>query len=210
MILESKDISEMPKRTRAAFVNSLSGFKGLNLLGTATSDGQTNLSVVSSVVHLGSNPALLGMVMRPPSVPRHSYENIKETGVYTLNHVSSEIVEQAHQTSARYEREVSEFDATGLTPLFSENFDAPAVKESAISIGLSLKEDMEIALNGCRFMIGEVQWVRFPEEALLKDGYLDLQQAGTITVAGLDGYHAAEKLFRLSYAKPHQPVRKLS
>lgn len=210
MILESKDISEMPKRTRATFVNSLSGFKGLNLLGTANSDGQTNLSVVSSVVHLGSNPALLGMVMRPPSVPRHSYENIKETGVYTLNHVTSEIAEQAHQTSARYDHEVSEFDATGLMPTFPKDFDAPAVKESVISIGLALKEDLEIALNKCRFLIGEIQWVRFPEEALQEDGYLDLQHAGTITVAGLDAYHKTEKLFRLSYAKPHQPVRKLS
>ncbi len=199
----------MPQRKRAAFVNVLSGFKGLNLLGTANEKGQTNLSVVSSVVHLGSNPPLLGMVMRPPSVSRHSYENILATGVYTLNHVNAAMAEQAHQTSARYAEDESEFDQTGLTPIFNSGFHAPSVAESAISLGLALRDDMEVKLNACRFLVGEVMWVKFPESVFEEDGFLDIAKAGTITVSGLDAYHTANQLFRLSYAKPNLPLHKL-
>ncbi|HBF47730.1 MAG TPA: flavin oxidoreductase, partial [Shewanella frigidimarina] len=47
------------------------------------------------------------------SVPRHTFENIMQTGLYTINHVNQSIYEQAHQTSARYDKDESEFEATG-------------------------------------------------------------------------------------------------
>ena len=81
--LSDDDIALLPRRKRGRLVNSLSGFKSVNLIGTQGGpEDKPNLSVVSSVVHLGSDPALLGMVMRPP-VPRdrgsHTYWNIRET-----------------------------------------------------------------------------------------------------------------------------------
>lgn len=99
--ITADDIQNMDQRYRVSFVNSLSGFKSANLLGTADSDGATNLAMVSSVVHLGADPAPMGMVTRPRSVARHSVENLVQTGVFTLNHVAAEFVPQAHQTSAR-------------------------------------------------------------------------------------------------------------
>jgi len=108
-------IENMDKRFRANFINSVTGFKSANLLGSISKDGVTNLAVFSSVTHLGSNPALLGFVTRPTVVPRHTYSNIKENKQFTVNHINSSIIAQAHQTAARYDSEVSEFDATGLT-----------------------------------------------------------------------------------------------
>jgi len=67
----SKDeIDNLEQRERVLFINSLSGFKSANLVGTANTQKQSNLAIVSSVVHLGANPPLLSMVMRPRSVPR--------------------------------------------------------------------------------------------------------------------------------------------
>ncbi|EGU57164.1 flavin reductase domain protein FMN-binding protein, partial [Vibrio nigripulchritudo ATCC 27043] len=96
------DIGEMEDRFRARFINSLSGYKSANLIGTIDNNGQHNLSIVSSVFHLGANPPLLGMIVRPHSVSRHTLENIVETGHYTINSVCREVYQQAHQTSARY------------------------------------------------------------------------------------------------------------
>ena len=76
--------------------------------------------IVSSVVHLGSNPALLGVVFRPPGDDSHNYHNLAETGHFTLSHVTAAIHEAAHQTSARYAKDVSEFEAVGLTPHWHE------------------------------------------------------------------------------------------
>lgn len=101
-VYEKEAIVAMEKRYRATFVNSLSGFKSANLLGTSDTNQQTNLCIVSSVFHLGANPALMGVIIRPDTVPRDTLENIRATGFYTLNHVQKEMIVAAHQTSARY------------------------------------------------------------------------------------------------------------
>ena len=93
----------MEERFRVFFVNALSGFKSANLVGTTSRDGHDNLAMFSSVVHLGANPPLLGMVSRPHSVRRDTLENIRATGYYTINHVHQSFFESAHQAAARYE-----------------------------------------------------------------------------------------------------------
>ena len=35
-----------------------------------------------------------------------------------------------------------------------------------------------------------------------KDGYVDIERAGTIAISGLDSYHETKRIARLSYAKP--------
>ena len=55
MQITGGDIAAMDDRYRVFFVNSLSGFKSANLIGTASPDGIHNLCMVSSVVHIGSN-----------------------------------------------------------------------------------------------------------------------------------------------------------
>jgi len=196
------EIADLPKRYRTNLINSLSGFKSGNLIGTINSEGQENLAIFTSVVHLGANPALMGFIMRPVSVERHTYENIMATGRYTINHVGVNFYKKAHQSAARYDREISEFAATGLTPFYSENSKAPYVKESSVKIGLSFVEALEIKANGTQMMIGAIEEVLVAPELILPDGYLDLEKAGTVAVSCLDGYHHTQKLARLSYAKP--------
>lgn len=205
----AQDIESLPQRFRAAFVNSISGFKSASLIGTIDTEGNHNLSIVSSVVHLGSNPALLGFIMRPPVVPRDSYENILETGVYTINHVGVEHVKQAHQTSARYPREVSEFEAVGLTAGCKTDFLAPYVEEASVRIGMRFVREVPIEENNTRLMIGRVAWVDFEGKGLNDDGYLDLEVLGTATISGLDSYHATKRLARYSYAKPETLPREI-
>lgn len=205
----SQDIEALPQRFRAAFVNSISGFKSASLIGTADQEGNTNLSIVSSVVHLGSNPALLGFIMRPPVVPRDGYENILETGLYTINHVGAEHVQKAHQTSARYPREVSEFEAVGLTAGYKGDFLAPYVEEASVRIGMRFVREVPIEENNTRLIIGRVAWVDFDDIALKDDGYLDLEALGTATISGLDSYHSTRRIARYSYAKPDTLPREI-
>jgi len=207
LTLSDDDIALLPQRKRGRLVNSLSGFKSVNLIGTQGGpEDKPNLSVVSSVVHLGSDPALLGLVMRPP-VPRdrgsHTYWNIRETGVWTVNHVNASIVPQAHQTSARYE--FSEFDAVGLTPWPHCGFDAPAVEEAHVRMGLELADELPIERNGCKLLIGQIRWVEFPQAAWAPDGYLNLEALDGVAASGLDGYHVTRGIGRFAYAKPDEP-----
>lgn len=197
----SEDIVNMETRFRASFINSLTGFKSASLIGTADKDGNNNLAIFSSVFHLGSNPALVGFINRPDSVDRHTLENILATRFFTINHINKTIFKQAHQTSARYPKNISEFDATGLTPEYINAFQAPFVKESSIKFGLEFAERHDLSINGTIMVIGKIVQVIIPENCLHQDGTIEIEQAGTIAIAGLDSYHATQRLSRLSYAK---------
>lgn len=198
----SSDLDRMSKGFRVNFVNSLSGFKSSNLIGTCDEDGNNNLAVFSSVVHLGADPALIGLVSRPRSVERHSIDNLVATGFYTINHVNEKILPMAHQTSARYPKDVSEFAATGLTPEFIDHFPAPLVKEANLSILMKFVESKPIEINGTEFIIGEVQEVLLKREAVADDGYIDIEALDTVAATGLDCYHKTQRIGRLTYAKP--------
>ncbi len=198
----SKDILALEQRYRAMFVNSLGGFKSLSLIGTRNRNGQSNLAVFNSFVHIGANPPLFGFIVRPDSVERHTLNNILETRIFTVNHVRKEFYTAAHQTSARYPEDVSEFEATGLTEENKPGYYAPFVAESHIKIGASFRQKIDIALNGTIMILAEIMYISMPEDALMPDGFVDLEKAGTITCAGLDSYHSTERISRLTYAKP--------
>lgn len=200
------DLMGLEQRYRAALVNSLSGFKSVALIGTANSSKQTNLAIFNSLIHIGANPPYIGFISRPDSVDRHTLSNIMETGYYTINHINEDIFKQAHQTSARYPRDISEFDATHLTPDYKLSFKAPFVKESHIQLGVQFKERINITTNNTVLVIGQINQVYFPNDCLCNDGFLDIEKAKTITCSGLDSYHKTERLARLTYAKADREV----
>jgi len=202
--LDDVAIDSLDQNVRTTLINSMGGFKSVCLVGTQNTSGQTNLAIFSSLVHIGAHPPLIGLIFRPDSVARHSLGNIQETGFYTINHIREEFVKKAHQTSARYSSEESEFEATELTATHKNDFLAPYVQESIVQFGMELKEIIPIQLNGTLLVIGQVKHIYFPEDCLQENGFLDLHAAGTITCAGLDAYYRTEPIFRLSYAKPEK------
>ncbi len=205
-----QDFDGMPKHFRRNFFNAITGFKSLNLVGTISPTNQTNLAVFSQVLHLGADPALIGILVRPDVVPRHTLSNIEAVGYFTLNHVHRDFVEKAHQTAARYPGEVSEFEAVGLTPFFDPEFRVPFVQEATIRIGLQWRETIPIQINQTKLVVGEVHKVILPDFAMGEDGFVDIHKAGTLTVSGLDAYYDTNKLVRLSYAKPFVPLTQIS
>lgn len=204
--ISENDFLNYSDRKRVQFINSLSGFKPANVVGTANKDGQTNLAIISSVVHLGASPALIGLVFRPNTVRRDTLENIRETGSFTINHINESIVKNAHQTSARYDKEVSEFEACDLNEEYLDTFHAPFVKESLIKMAVELVREVDIAENGTHFIIGKIKHVYLPEECIAEDGHIDLHKANTVCISGLDSYSKAQKIGRLSYAKPDKEL----
>lgn len=204
--ISSEGIAKIEKQARINLLNSLGGFKSICLIGTQDKNGAQNLAIFSSIVHVGSNPPLFGFISRPAAFERNTLENILETEFYTLNHINEEIFKQAHQTSARYPKGISEFEKTNLNPEFKNNFLAPFVKESTIKMGLEFKEKIDIQSNGTVMIIGEVTEIFLPENCLFDDGFLDIEKAGSITCTGLDSYHKTNQLDRLSYAKPDKEL----
>lgn len=197
------------QRFRTTFINSLSGFKSLQLLGTLSPEGKPNLAVFNSIFHVGANPPCLGLVVRPDGPEHDTLKNILSTGYYSLSNVRESYYRQAHQTSARYTSGQSEFEACGLAEEYVDGFSVPFVKDANVRIGLQLKEIFQVESNGTQIVIGKIVLVQVDENFLSEDGYVDLEAAGSLTVAGLDSYHRTEKIARLAYAKPDKEPKVL-
>lgn len=200
-----EELGKMPSRYRAHLINSSTGYKSANLLGSKSETGISNLAIFNSVVHIGSTPPMLGFILRPLTVKRNTYDNFKESGFFTVNQVNESIIKDAHHTAASYDEDISEFSKTKLTETYLDNFQAPYVKESAIKLGCSYVNEYEIKENGCLLIIGAIEHVYLPDDILQNDGWLQLDKAQTVAINGLDAYALPQLLARFAYAKPDEP-----
>lgn len=196
------DIDQLHHLYRINLINSCSGYKSANLIGTKSENGTSNVAVFSSVTHLGSNPALLGFFLRPTTVMRNTYHNLKATGIYTINHIFEGILEDAHHTSAKYDESISEFDVTALQEEYKDNFLAPFVKSSPIQLAMRYVEEYPIKANNTILVIGEIEKLYVPDRLLEKDGFINLSEAKVASINGLDGYTIPELKTRLEYQRP--------
>jgi flavin reductase (DIM6/NTAB) family NADH-FMN oxidoreductase RutF len=202
MIFKKDDIEQFEQRYRTAFVNSLAGFRQALLIGTKSVDGDTNLAIFNSLIHLGANPALFGLINRPDSVERHTLQNIIDTKEYTLNYVGAVYYKKAHQTSARYAKVISEFDEVGFKEIYHPFCKAPFVEEAIVKIAMKLEDIIPIPLNGTVLIIGSIVQVEMDASMISPDGFVELSEAEILISQGLDAYFVSKKLGRLPYAKP--------
>jgi flavin reductase (DIM6/NTAB) family NADH-FMN oxidoreductase RutF len=204
MIIKGRDLDKMESRYRANLINSITGIKPANLIGTRSKQEQDNLAIFSSVVHLGSNPAQIGIITRPqkPRV-KDTYSNILETGFYTINHISKPFIKKAHYTSAKLTSKDSEFDFMNLKREFIDDFFAPFVKESQVKVGMKFLQNIDLP-NGCNFIIGEVVIMKLSAELVNEKGHIDLSAYNVVGISGLNNYYTLEKLASFPYAKLDQ------
>ncbi|QJD09418.1 flavin oxidoreductase [Flammeovirga sp. MY04] len=195
-------IKEMNRVKRLNLINSITGIKPANLIGSSSVKYGDNLAIFSSVVHLGSDPALLGFISRPSQdVPRHTLRNIYENNVYTINHVNTNQIMRAHYTSAKMYDQDSEFEKCHFTPEYIDGFNAPFVKEAKVKIGLELKESIPIKSNNTVMIVGEIQHIFIPEEAITEQGYLRLDKIDATGISGLNSYYSFNYLNSFPYAR---------
>jgi len=204
MHLKKEDIQNTERIKRLNIINSITGIKPANLIGTISNDGKTNLAIFSSVIHLGSNPALIGFILRPDrAAGQHTFDNINENGLYTINHIHESFIEQAHYTSAKFGRDESEFDKCALTEEFIADHKAPFVKESTLKLGMKIVQTIPIELNGTVLIIGEVEHLIIPDSAMDEQGQIDLSQPNDVGISGLNTYYKLEKIAQFPYARPN-------
>ena len=196
-----KDINEMNRIYRLNLINSCTGYKSANLIGTISTNKIYNVAVFSSITHLGSDPALLTFIVRPTTVPRDTYKNIRDTKEFTVNHINVDDIEDAHHTSARHPEMISEFDMTKLEKEFKDGYSAPFVKSSKIKLGCKFLNQYEIKENNTLLMVAEINDIFFEKNIIQMDGWLNLDTAKTVTVNGLDGYALPKLVDRFKYAK---------
>jgi len=200
--ISKENFSTWNKIPKINLINSCMGYKSANLIGTQSKEGSTNLAIFSSVTHLGSDPALLGFIVRPTIVPRHTYSNIKETEYFTVNSITETMIEGAHHTSANYAKEISEFDKAGLSKEYLDTIAVPFVGESPLKLLCKYVNEYEIKENGTIQIIASIEKIYVDELLLQDDGFIQLDLGKVVSINGLDGYSVSQLVKRLPYARP--------
>ena len=202
MFLDSDDIKKLEKTKRLKLINSITGVKPANLIGTKNKGGISNLAIFSSVVHLGSKPPLLAFVTRTSKdVNRNTLNNILETKYYTINQIQKEFVKNAHYTSAKFNENISEFEMCKIEEENIDDFFAPFVKKSNLKIGMELKEMIPIKSNDSTLVVGQVMKIIIDKSFLKNDFMFDLEKSGSIAIGGLNEYFTIKNLDHFPYVR---------
>ena len=198
------DINALEKIYKINLINSCSGFKSANLIGSISKDGNTNVAVFSSVTHLGSNPPTLGFILRPTTVPRNTHQNLKDIGYFTINHIWEEIIQDAHHTSAKYPADISEFDMTNLEPEFKGDFKAPFVKNAPVQMNMKFIEEIYVHSNDVMLIVAQIQELYVDDKLLQEDGLINLSKGNVAAINGLDTYVIPKFKTQLGYQRPKE------
>ena len=204
--ITTQDISEMDKVFRLNLINSCTGYKSANLIATKSIDGDLNVAIFSSITHLGSNPAMLGFVVRPTTVPRDTYKNIRENLFFSVNHITLDMIADAHHTSAPYDVGVSEFDKTNLTPEFKKGIETPFVTGAPVQLLCKYLNEYPIVENRTIHIIASIEAIFYNDELAHADGWLQLDKGNVVAINGLDGYCLPTLQDRFKYARVDKPT----
>ena len=202
MEFNKRGIRSLDRVKRLKLINSITGVKPANLVGTKSKKGVSNLAIMSSVVHLSSDPALIGFITRPcGKYRRDTYNNIMQQQQFTINHIVENDIEKAHYTSAKFDESISEFEACGFHEEYIDGIEAPFVKQSAIKIGLQYIEHVSIKSSNTTLIVGEVIHISVPDEIIDKNGYMDLGASKSVGISGLNSYYSLSHIESFPYAR---------
>ena len=208
MIKHTKEeFNKFSKIPRLNLINSCTGYKSANLIATKSADGISNVAVFSSVTHLGSDPALLGFILRPNTVPRETYTNLKETGFFTVNAITENMISAAHQSSAAYDASISEFDVTDLKEEYFDEIEVPFVKGSPVRLLCRYVNEYPILENNTIHIIASIDAIYYDSILEREDKWLQLDKVNVVTINGLDGYALPQILKRFEYARVNQSLK---
>jgi flavin reductase (DIM6/NTAB) family NADH-FMN oxidoreductase RutF len=205
--ISKETILQMDKIEKLNLISSCTGFKSANLIATKSIEGITNVAVFSSVTHLGNSPSLIGFIIRPTATPRDTYKNIMETGYFTVNHITIDMIADAHHTSANYESGISEFDKTNLEEEYKEGINIPFVKGSPVQLYCKFVNEYTIKENGTIHIIASIENIFFDEALEQKEGWLQLDKGNIVALNGRDGYFLPKLIDRFQNAEQDVPTK---
>ena len=148
-------------------------------VSSVSNNGLNNLAPFSYFNGVCSNPPT---IMFAPGrrgydgLTKDTLNNIRETKEFTVNIVSEEIGKQMVACATDFEKEVNEFEVSGLTPVDSVKVAPPFVKESKVSFECRLQTIVpvgEAEPGGGFVVIGNIVMFHVDDD-VYRDGHIDL------------------------------------
>lgn len=135
-------------------------------IGTRRPDGSNNLAPFSFFNVVSSNPPVVLFSAGVHSDrPKDSATLAEESGVFTVNIVSEDVVEAMSVTSGSFSAEDDEFDIAGLTAVRGIKVDAPLVAESPANLECRVRQVIALGETG-KLILGDVVAIHVSEDVL--------------------------------------------
>lgn len=199
MVINEQDIMSLDRLYRINLINSITGAKSANLVGSKSKEGIDNLAIFSSVVHLGSDPPYIGFFIRPQTFKKtDTFKNIIDNNFFTINSIDESFFKKSHLTSKKFDNNQSEFDHCSIEKTTINGFYAPFVMQSKIKIGLNFVEKKKI-LNDCTLIVGQVQLLSINDTDLDNFGRAKIHEMDIVSISGSDTYNSVSKIETLPY-----------
>jgi flavin reductase (DIM6/NTAB) family NADH-FMN oxidoreductase RutF len=170
---------QIPHRELYRILLCAVGPRPIAWVSTLSKDGVPNLAPFSFFNVVSAKPPMLGF---SPAIRQleHGYEpkgtlvNIRETGEFVVNIVTSDLAEAMNVTSGEYEYGVNEFELAKLATRASDVVRPPQVAGSPVSFECKLHQIIDFGSEppSGSLVIGAIVAIHV-EERVIKDGKID-------------------------------------
>lgn len=172
-------------------------------IGTKGRDGSLNLSPYSFFNAVSDRPKI---VMFSSSGRKDTLRNATETGVFSVNYVSADLVAAMNASSTAVPYGTDEFAIAGVMPVMGRLVDAPFVGEAYAVLECRVTEIHTLkTIDGTdadsHAVFGQVVAIHI-DERVVRDGRFDVALARPVTRLGYMDYAEVQPVFELQRPKP--------
>jgi flavin reductase (DIM6/NTAB) family NADH-FMN oxidoreductase RutF len=156
---------------------------------------KANIITIAWAGTVCSSPAMVSISIKKE---RYSYDIIKESGEFTINLVTKELVKQADYCGVRSGRDVDKFKEMKLTKEPGRRIAAPCIAESPVNIECKVKQIIPLGTHD--MFIGEVVGVTVDKRLMDEKGRFHLNKSGLIVYSHGEYYALGELLGKFGYS----------
>jgi flavin reductase (DIM6/NTAB) family NADH-FMN oxidoreductase RutF len=172
---------------------------------TVSLDGRCNAAPFSFFNCLSADPALvaLGIEYRPSGVSKDTASNIRETGVFTVNIVSHELMNAMNVTAVPFAEGLDEIAEAGLTARPGRTIPVPSIAEAPASLECRLHSFLDIG-NSREIVLGQVTAANLRSDLVDERFHIDPMLLDAVGRMGGHGYATTRDYFNLETMTEHE------
>ncbi|MCI8373632.1 MAG: flavin reductase family protein [Lachnospiraceae bacterium] len=165
------------------------------LVSLVDRDGKPNILTVAWTATVCTNPPMLSISVRPE---RYSYQGLVDTGEFTVNLTTEELVFATDFCGVRSGRDVDKFQHLKLSHQKGEKTRAPLIGESPVNIECRVQKIEKLGSH--HMFLASVEAVHAQSAYMDEKGRFDLSRAKPIVYSHGEYYSLGKKLGKFGYS----------
>jgi len=181
--------------------NAIVAPRPIGWVSTQNAQGQSNLapySFFNAVAYVPPQVMFASTSAKPDqSDTKDTVANIRETGVFCVNMVSSQMQIEMNTTSAPVNRDIDEFDLANIAREKCTVIDCFRVAQSPAALECKMTQIVKIQGDNNFVVFGQVVGIHMNDDCIV-DGLFDVTRAGLLARLGYQDYTVVTSTFALA------------